>query len=270
MLPGYLCVLCRHMTRLSLEQRYRIAASFQQTHSIQRTARECGVSKKAARLWIKRHSHGEELVNKKPLGRPPSMSVKACATAVDLLHQQSVGTSQGVATQLYASGITSTELHRTTVIRHAKKYAKATGPPLCAYTGLPPKGLTTANKTKRAQFAEENRGTDWSRVMFTDRCRFYLTHPGVCVRHVVWARVGQRERALSVNHAMGVNVYMGIMQQGVTRPICVTGTYGMRSSFKNNRGQPARNVTTAEHKYVLEHGLLHDGEQCFVHKGIHD
>ncbi len=226
--------------------------------------------KKAARLRIKCNSHMEKLVNKKQMGRPPSMSVKPCATALDLLHQQSVGTSQGVATHLYASGFTSTDLHCTTVIGHAKAYAKATGPPLCAYTGLPPKGLTIANKIKRAQFADENKGMEWSRVMFTVICIFYRSHPGVCVRHVVWARVGQRERVISLNPAMGVNVSTGIMKQGVTRPLFVTCTYGMHNSFKNNRGQSAKNVTTVEHKYALEHGLLPDGQQYFAHKGIFD
>jgi len=183
------------MTSLSLGQRYRIVASFEQTHNVKDTAIECGVSKKTVRLWIRRHSHGEELVNKKPRGRPPSMSDTACATALELLHQPSVGTSQRVAIQIHDASLARTELHRKTVIHQANKHAKATGPQLRAYTGPPPKGLTIENKDKRVQFAKNNLGMDWSRVMFTGRCRFNLYHPGVCVRHVVWARDGQRERA---------------------------------------------------------------------------
>jgi len=73
-----------------------------------------------------------------------------------------------------------------------------------------------------------------------------------------------------VNHAMGVNVYMGIIKQGVTRAFCVTGTHGMHSTLNNNKGHPARNFTTDEHICVLEHGLLPDGQHYFENKGIHD
>ena len=175
---------------------------------------------------------------------------------------------EGAAEELHSRSLTSWILYPTTVAKHAKAYAKATGPLLRCYTGPPPKGISKANKEKRVQWATANKRRVWDIFMFTDRSRFYLTRPGVCVSPSCWAREGQRPGVLSVNHPLGVNLYMVIMKYGVTKPYFVTGTNGQQSTFSNKKGQMSRNISTEEYKSVLTSGLLKDGNKYFHDRSV--
>ena len=196
------------------------------------------------------------------------MSWEAAKTACDLVTTNKVQTLEGAAEELHSRGLTSRILHPTTVAKHAKAYAKATGPLLRCYTGPPPKGISKANNEKRVQWATANKRRVWYIFMFTDRSRFYLTHPGVSVSPSCWAREGQRPGVLSVNHPLRVNLYMGIMKYGVTKPYFVTGTNGQQSTFSNKKGQMSRNISTEEYKSVLTSGLLKDGNKYFHDRSV--
>jgi hypothetical protein len=90
----------------------------------------------------------------------------------------------------------------------------------------------------------------------------------VSVKRVGWVRVGERRTAAKVNHAMAVNMYAGITKFGVTKPHFVAGTSKMVTSFTNNKGKMARNITTEEYKHVLASTLLPEGKRLFSAHGV--
>jgi hypothetical protein len=59
------------------------------------------------------------------------------------------------------------------------------------------------------------------------------------------------------------NVYGGISKFGTTKLHAVTGTTKMKTSFKNKKGQPSRNITSEEYKHVLIHTILPEGGRIF-------
>jgi len=60
---------------------------------------------------------------------------------------------------------------------------------------------------------------------------------------------------------------MGINKWGVSKVHKVTGSSGMQSEFKNKKGQPARNITSAEYAHVLKKTL--EIGLCGQHEGAH-
>jgi hypothetical protein len=175
---------------------------------------------------------------------------------MELLLSQEYGHAISVAKELYARDLTTKLLHRTTVARHAKEYAKSLGNPIKVFTGRPHQQLSKANKGKRLLFAEQNKGKKWDIVMFTDRKRFYWKHPGVKVKGMQWVRVGTKPTATIVSNPQCVNVYAGITKHGVTFCHVVAGTSKHKSIYVNKKGQPSRNITAVEYKDVLEKTLL--------------
>jgi hypothetical protein len=65
-----------------------------------------------------------------------------------------------------------------------------------------------------------------------------------------------------------LNLYAGITKWGITKPHVVTGTTGMKSTFTNKKGQPAKNITTYEYKVVVDKTLLPEGRRMFSAQGI--
>ena len=104
--------------------------------------------------------------------------------------------------------------------------------------------------------------------MFTDRKKFHFFYPGVKINKVSWVRVGQKRTAAKVNHAMCVNLYVGITPYGVTKPHFVAGKSKLIVGFKNKKGAKARNITSAEYGQVLASTLLKEGSKLFRAQGI--
>lgn len=196
------------------------------------------------------------------------MSAAAASQAVELLCANTHGGAAAVAKELYSQGLTSKVLHRTTVARHAKAAAKAAGTPLRVVRGKPAKRLTLATKAKRLAFAKANKSRQWAHVLFTDRCKFHFTHPGVAVYPQQWARKGQAIEACAVNHAQTVNVYAGISKFGVTHCHIVAGTSKHKSTYVTKQGKPAKNITSHEYEAVLTKTLLPQGKKLFSTQGI--
>eukprot|EP00798_Chlamydomonas_sp_ICE-L_P013042 gene13042-3502_t len=90
----------------------------------------------------------------------------------------------GVARQMQREKLTSTIVSASTVIRGARKYGKEIGKPIRCLRGKPAKRLTHDTKAKRLAFSHENKRTNWSRVMFTDRKKFNFSYPGAKVKPV--------------------------------------------------------------------------------------
>lgn len=96
-----------------------------------------------------------------------------------------------MAKQLLAEGLVPRLVHKSTVIRAARKAAESEGCKMVVSKRRPPKELTKATKKKRLQFANENSKTSWGHVLFTDRKKFYFRYPGSSVQPCRWQKVGQ-------------------------------------------------------------------------------
>ena len=130
--------------------------------------------------------------------------------------------------------------------------------------GKPCKGLTESTKAKRIKFAKENKDRNWSRVIFTDRCKFAFKYPGSVVRPTRWVRKGRLTRSGGVyqpNHPEVLNVYGSITKKGVTRMHIVTGTSKHQTMYRNKKGAAARNITAEEYRDVVTNTLLPEGKR---------
>lgn len=201
-------------------------------------------------------------------GRKSTMTAADQATALKLLMDGELGGAAGVARALLDQQTTSRLLHKTTIIRNARKEATRQLFKLRALVGKPKKMLTAAAMAKRLQFAMGQLPDDWRCVMFTDRKRFNFRNPGVKVHRVSWVRNGQRREACGVNHPSGVNVYAGITPYGMTAFHEVAGTTGYKSPYTNKKGAPARNITGTQYVDVLTDTLLPEGRRLFLGQGI--
>jgi len=188
--------------------------------------------------------------------------------AADLLLSGNFNGAKHVAQELHKKGQTSRVLHPTTITRHAKEVGDVDGTEIIAKFGKPVKELSVKNKLQRLKFCKSNRRTNWSNVMITDRKKFFFKYPGVSVKPCAWVRKGEQRKCPQVNNPSHVNMYAGITQYGVTKPHFVTGTTGMTTTFKNQKGVTARNITISEYEHVVATTLLPEGARLFGNQGI--
>lgn len=261
-------LIVQRMTTLSMEQRWAIISSWKQTHNIAATSRALGFSEKAVHLWVKRFHDTGDLLDKPRPGATPFVSREACATAMELLTSPEFGDAESVSKELFERGITSKKVHRTTVARQAKKYAKSIGAPIKPYRGRPAQDIKNDTKEKRVAFCLANKHRNWNHVMFTDRKKFLFKYPGVQVKTLQWGRRGCKPKACGVNHPMCVNLYAGITCHGVTKCHLVTGTSQHKSIFTTKSGKVSKNITTHEYRSVLQHTFLPCGDKLFCNSGI--
>ena len=240
------------------------------------TAETCGVSRKCVRHVICRlaaNSNGSHAAAPRArLGRKPALSPEAADQAFKLLTDKKTGAADSVARALEMQGIVLGRVHRTTLIRHARRAASAAGQKLVVKRGAPPKGLSKDTMQKRVVFALGNASTSWKSVMFTDRKKFYFRYPGTSVRMVRWelgCSDGQVDGGVyQPNKPQAVNIYAGITPFGVTSAHIVAGTSCHKSLFVNKKGQQAKNITQDEYKAVLAETLLPEGRRLFSTGGI--
>jgi transposase len=256
------------MAPLTVQKRGQILAIFAATANASLTARKCGVSRKTVSLWVQRSLSTGDVLRKKGSGRKAALSSTAAARAVQLLTEVPSQTTSRAAECLEQEGLTPSRPHHTTLARAAKQAAKQSGEPLRCVTGQPAKRLTAGNKTTRLAFAQANRRRRWPSVLFTDRKRFLWRHPGDAVSRSQWVKKGQRRTALTVNHPLAVNVYLGICKWGCTPCKKVAGTSKLRSPFTNNRGEPAKNITSRGYADVLTSTFLPAGNRLFSKEGF--
>jgi hypothetical protein len=88
------------------------------------------------------------------------------------------------------------------------------------------------------------------------------------VKRVQWVRKGEQRQAYRPNNPMVVNMYAGITKHGVTKAHLVTGTSKLKTSYKNMKGQPSRNITSAEYVDVMLATLLPEGARLFTSAGV--
>ena len=251
------------MKGLSEERRWRIILVYERIGSVSKTAQECKCTRATVLKWLKRYNETCTVDAKRSPGRPTAVPVGAGLKAAKLLAGGQHGGAKQVAMALQSQGHTRTAVHKTTLIRAARREAKGAGTPLVVRRGPPPQGLTAETMDKRLKFARKNRTRDWAHVMFSDRKRFYFKYPGHSVRAVRWELVSAehgRGEVWTPNNPKSYNVYGGITKHGVTRLHEVAGTTGRKSVYKTVGGQTGRNITADEYRDVLEQTLLPGGE----------
>lgn len=243
------------------QQRIELVSAVRGGASIRQAAKMVGVALGTAHRWVTRFKTTGSLKELSKPGRKAAISAAAAVRAKELLLSEEHHGAKSVARALHDQGYTSKQLHPTTIIRAAVSKAREDGEPIKAVRGKPGKRLTAATKAKRLEFARANRRRSWANVLFTDRKKFLFSYPGCIVKRVGWCAVGQAREAVAVNHPLCVNLYAGISMQGVTACHVVAGTSKHKSPFVNKKGQPAKNITSAEYTHVLSHTLLPEGNR---------
>jgi hypothetical protein len=253
------------MPHLPEEDRWQIIQAWKMHGSIPAVARALRRATTVVRRWVKRYVETGGVQLGTSTGRRPALGGVAASRALELL-QQGDGAA-GVATQLVTLGLASTKVHKTTLIRAARREALARGAQLKAVRGKPAKQLTTNTKQKRLAFAAANKSRTWGHVMFTDRKKFHFSYPGAKVRPVAWVIKGTKQQAYTVNHPQVVNVYAGLTKHGMTKAHVVAGTSKHKTEHTNAKGAQARNITSSEYAEVLKKTLLPEATRLFSTKG---
>ena len=253
--------------RLNEEQRWEIICTWKQVKSIRATAKECECNKEAVQRWVERYKATGGVTPTQPT-RQPFVSSEAANEALRMFSGPSEPSAREVAIGMKDNGMLSRVVSKSTIIRHAKKAAKAMNDKLQSYTGIPPKGLNAETRARRLAFARANLHTDWERVMFTDRKRFYFRYPGSIVKKNKWClqSVRQRQRTGGIfkpSKPSCLNIYAGITRWGATHTREVAGTTGFKHNYKTKRGQGARNITTDQYVDVLQNVFLFEGKMKF-------
>lgn len=258
------------MARLTEAERLRIVHLSAEGFAVTSIAAKVGCSVKSVRFWVNRHRVSGSAKGIPASGRPLLLGTDARKRAVELLERGVDGGARFVARKLHAEGLTQSLVSPGTVLRAAKAQAREDGDELICRRGRPPKLLSDVNRSKRVSFAHSNRSTTWSRVMFTDRCKFAFRFPGAVVRSVRWMRRSKKHEdgAPRPNRPSVYNVYGGVTRYGTTKLHVVTGTTGHKSEFKNKMGVDARNITQGEYASVLSDTLLKEGQRIFSTQGM--
>ena len=251
-----------------VKARWHIVNTFEQCRDLRKTAKVVRVTKKVASNWVERYRATRDVKEKPKSGRPQALSAEAKKRAYELLLGGQHSGAAGVAKQLYDEGLTPRVAHRTTVVRGATSYGKEAGNPIRCVRGKPIKKLTHATKLKRLAFARANTNTRWCRVLFTDMKKFCFYYPGAKVRAVEWVLKGSQRQAAEVNHPLTFNLYCGISKYGVTAHHQVSGTSKSKSTYKNKKGEPAKNITSSEYLDVVANTFLPHGTRMFTTQGM--
>jgi hypothetical protein len=255
------------MGALSKVERHDLVSAYKNIGCYAQVARKFNVDRRTVRRWVCRREETGALDVKAGAGRPSKLSVAAARKAGELLLSNKFDNCHQVAAELHNLGLVASVVHPTTVSRHAKAQAAADGAPVVAKSGKPDKALSLDNINKRLLFCKANKRTSWATVMITDRKKFRFSYPGTSVKRVQWLRRGERRVANRPNNPQVVNMYAGITKYGVTKAHIVTGTSAFKSSFLNKKGQPSRNITSAEYEVVLKRTLLPEGQRIFSANG---
>lgn len=251
--------------QFDIERRWRIVTFMKSSGGdVDFAAKHTPCSKKLVRRWWQRYCSTGSVEDAKRCGRPVLLSAAESKRALGKLLQAGSSGAGDVAHQLAAAGVTDKVLHKTTIIRAARRAARAKGKKLLAKKSAPARGLTQATRAKRIAFAKACRKMNWQSVMFTDRKRFYLRYPGSKVKPVRWVLDGEEaDDVFQPTCPLCVNVYAGITPYGMTAMHFVAGTSKQKTQYKTQQQKAARNITKSEYKDVLWKTLLPAGTKLF-------
>jgi hypothetical protein len=258
------------MPTLSKQERHEIVFEHKNGMNFTQLARKFKITRSTARKWVARCAKTDGVDDLEGRGRKKRIDAATALDAGDMLTSKDYRGCEHVSFELHKQGKIPGDKppHRTTLSRSAKQVAEATGQPLIVARGKPVNQLTELNMQKRVAFSKANLKRSWGNVMFTDRKKFLLRHPGEKLTPSEWLRKGQTRTARTVTKPSVVNVYAGITKFGITRLHFVAGTTKMKHQHKNKKGQEARNVTATQYLEVVSKTFLPDGSKMFKNVGI--
>ena len=248
--------------------RIKVLTLLQEGKSSRKVAEQCGLERCVVQRWWRAYKQEKREGPKQRIGKKPTVTARARRAALQLLVGDTPHTTKQAAQALHAKRLTRTQLHRTTVARHAQQEAERLKTPITLKRGLPRKELTERNKQQRINLCAQHTRTCFKRVLFTDRKRFLWRFPGAGVHKVQWVYKGQQRTAFRPNKPNSYNVYGGVCISGVTKLHPVSGTTGMATAYKNKQGKDSKNITIPEYRDVLVHTLLPEGQRLFSHQGL--
>lgn len=245
----WFCVLflAGQMGQLAIEERYEIITEWKRNPeaSHRSIASKCGVHHNTVGTWILRHqTHG----NVDDLPR----SGRRCTLTPAMLAEIKKVASEKEHTAAFSSLRLAKHVHREfgvcvsplTVSRALKKdkwdYRAASTAPM----------LKPIHKQKRLFWAQQHlkKRTCFSKWMFTDSKIFLLQKIGTRRGVKFWAPKGGRSPCPISKCSLGVHVYLGLTEYGLTKVIFVTGGQSQESDFIDPKtGKPYVGVSSPEY-----------------------
>lgn len=257
----------RLRTMLTEAVRYKLVFDYGRHSNVSQVAADNKVSRNTVYHWLRVYNTTGGVSRACGGGRRPMLDVQAVDVARTMLLSGKYSGVRRVAEALHAQGHAPI-VSRSTLTRAVKARSEELGKPIHAVRGEPERELSASTKAKRLEFAQANSGTNWGRVMFSDRKKFLFKYPGSQKMPCYWVEKGQRPRVNKVNNPMAVNVYAGITKFGVTKLHFVAGTSKLKTQHTTVQGKPARNITKSGYKEVLEATLLPEGSKLFRNVGL--
>ena len=101
--------------RLDDTTKHQIVLAYKRHENVAKVARECGVNKKTACRWVRRHAETGNVSARKPGGRRKVITDEAASMVVQLLLDPNFATTSAVAAELNKQGLTegTQPVHRT-------------------------------------------------------------------------------------------------------------------------------------------------------------
>ena len=252
---------------LSEADRYNLVFDFKRLQNVSKVAALHKVSRETVRHWVLAYNKTGAVKRARGGGRQRSLSHAALDRAREMLLSGEYYGLQHVARALHQEGL-APKVSRYTVSRLVKARAKELGKPIRVARGELERELTAETKEKRLQFALANKNTEWDRVIFSDRCKFYFRYPGTQKKPCCWVEKGKRPTAFKPTNPSAVNVYAGITKYGITEIKLVAGTTNLVTQHFTLKGGTARNITKSGYKEVLETTLRPEGCRIFAQQGL--
>lgn len=255
------------MKQLSKEAKKAIVGAYERKQSIKSIAKEAKVSVKTVRRWVNRWKATGGVKRAQGSGRKRVLTGTAAEKAHELLLDPASWGAAHVAQQLFTQGHATRVHSKQTVISTVRRVAAERGVEVANRRGSPKQQLTKEQCSQRLAFAKKHMNFAWGNVLFTDRKKFLLRHPGAQVRASSWHIKGQFQRVPCVSRPVACNIYAGLSMDGVTKVRVVAGSSTEKTIYKTKKGQPARNITAAEYEALLQDTLLPEGRRIFASAG---
>lgn len=251
-------------------EKFKIVEAFKACENYSKVSKRFGVSRRCVKRWVQRFNDTGSVHALCSTGMKSALDAEAANAALEMLKGGKFSGSREIANELHKLGKTQgdTPVHRTTVVRHAKKLAAESGQPIRPVRTRPKKKLKDANTAKRLQFCMAVKKMNKKLWAFSDRVRLHNLYPGVHVERVRWCEKGQDREELMANSPDAFNMHGAITYFGATTPHSVAGTTGEKHEFLNQKGNPAKSITMAQYKSVLHDTLLPQCNAMFAANGI--
>ena len=246
-----------------MEKRWCIVAEWKRNKqaSIRSIAAKVGVHPNTAGLWIARYKQCGNVNDKPHPGRKRRLTQAMMAELKSIAAKQLRTTATScLRLAQHLQKTFGVHVSAVTVMRALQrdgwKYGFAIKVPL----------LTPQHKQKRLDWAQWHirHRTCFAKWMFTDSKIFLLQKIGTGRGMRFWAPYDSRTECSVSNSTLGVRVYLGLTQFGLTKPIFVTGAQSKLSAFVDPKtGKFHKGVCTREYVHDVLPTLKSEGDLKF-------